>query len=56
MAKKKHDNKPGPEPDTLKIEGDWEKAAQKAMAKPKPPGGWPKPEKPPKPANDKPAT
>ncbi len=33
---------PGPEADTLRIEGDWEDAVKKALRKPPPPGGWPK--------------
>ena len=33
---------PGPKPDTLKIEGDWEGAVKKSLQKKKPPGGWPK--------------
>lgn len=32
---------PGPEPERFKIEGDWEDAVKKAMAKPKPDEGWP---------------
>ncbi|MDB5355309.1 MAG: hypothetical protein JWN24_1762 [Phycisphaerales bacterium] len=34
--------KPGPKPDTLKIEGNWEDAVKKSFAKKKPPEGWPK--------------
>ena len=34
--------KPGPKPDVLKIEGDWEAAVAKSFAKKKPAGGWPK--------------
>jgi hypothetical protein len=34
----------GPEPDRLKIEGDWTGAVAKAMKKKKPASGWPKPE------------
>ena len=40
--------KPGPEADTLKIEGDWEDAIKKALAKKRPATGWPKPKKAPK--------
>jgi len=36
----------GPKPDTLKIEGDWKDAVKTALAKKKPPAGWPKPPKP----------
>ena len=32
----------GPEPERLKIYGDWKEAVRIAMRKPKPPGGWPK--------------
>jgi hypothetical protein len=31
-----------PKPDTLKIEGDWEKAKKKSLEKKKPATGWPK--------------
>lgn len=34
--------KPGPEPERLNIEGDWEEAVKKAMRKKKPSKGWPK--------------
>ena len=33
---------PGPEPEVLKIVGDWKKAIKKALAKKKPQAGWPK--------------
>lgn len=33
--------KPGPEPERLKIEGDWEDAIKKALKTPRPPEGWP---------------
>jgi hypothetical protein len=32
----------GPEPDRLKLEGDWKKAVKKSLEKKKPDGGWPK--------------
>ena len=35
---------PGPEPERLKIEGDWEDAMKRAMEKPKPAEGWPDPD------------
>lgn len=35
-------SKPGPKPDTLKIEGDWQDAMKKSLGKKKPAGGWPK--------------
>ena len=46
-GKKKHKQyttrvKPGPKPEVLKIEGDWEEAVKIAMRKKKPKGGWPK--------------
>jgi hypothetical protein len=34
--------KPGPKPEVIKIEGDWEQAVKKSFAKKKPKGGWPK--------------
>ena len=34
--------KPGPKPDVLKIEGNWEAAVAKSFTKKKPAGGWPK--------------
>lgn len=34
--------KRGPQPDLLKIEGDWTKAVKKSLAKKKPAAGWPK--------------
>ena len=37
----KHKKKRGPKPDKLKINGDWEKALQKAVKKKKPEDGWP---------------
>ena len=33
---------PGPKPQTLKIEGDWQEAVKKSLAKKKPKEGWPK--------------
>jgi hypothetical protein len=32
----------GPKPKTLEIEGDWEEAVKKSLAKKKPSKGWPK--------------
>jgi hypothetical protein len=37
--------KRGPEPDRVKIEGNWETAVGKALAKKRPKEGWPPPEK-----------
>ena len=34
--------RPGPKPDLLKIEGDWEAAVKKSLEKKKPAEGWPK--------------
>jgi hypothetical protein len=33
---------PGPKPDLLKIDMDWEKAMKKSLEKKKPGDGWPK--------------
>jgi len=41
MARKKT-KPPGPEPETIKIEGDWKKAIKKALGKKRPEGGFPK--------------
>lgn len=37
----KSKRKPGPEPDHLKIDDDWEDAAKKAVKKERPKEGWP---------------
>jgi hypothetical protein len=37
--------KHGPEAQTVAIEGDWKDAIAKAMRKPRPLSGWPKPER-----------
>jgi hypothetical protein len=43
MAKSKAKRKPpGPEPETLKIEGNWKDAMRKLISKKKPASGWPK--------------
>lgn len=45
MAKTKPKRKkatPGPEPEVLKIEGDWWDAMKKSLAKKRPPGGRPR--------------
>jgi hypothetical protein len=34
--------KRGPQPDLLKIEGDWKSAVKKSLVKKKPVSGWPK--------------
>lgn len=36
--------KPGPKPERVKIEGNWEDAIDQALAKEKPKGGWPEPD------------
>jgi hypothetical protein len=33
---------PGPKPDTLKIEGNWQDAVKRSLQKKKPAEGWPK--------------
>jgi hypothetical protein len=33
---------PGPKPDLLKIDMDWQEAVKKSLQKKKPPEGWPK--------------
>lgn len=33
----------GPEPDRLKLEGNWKDLIAKALSKKRPPEGWPKP-------------
>jgi hypothetical protein len=45
MARKRQE-KPGPKPDRLKIEGDWREAMKKLVHKEKPTEGWPEQEKP----------
>jgi hypothetical protein len=34
--------KPGPKPDILKIDGNWQDAVKKSLQKKKPAQGWPK--------------
>jgi hypothetical protein len=44
-AKKKKPEKPkppGPQPDLLKIDGNWKDAVKKSFEKKKPAEGWPK--------------
>ena len=38
--------KPGPKPDRVKIDENWEDAVTKALKKKRPKSGWPKPDKP----------
>lgn len=42
MTKKPDKKKRGPKPDTLKIEGSWQGAVNKALKKKRPKEGWPK--------------
>ena len=42
MPKKSKISKRGPKPETLKIEGPWQKAVGKALKKKRPEKGWPK--------------
>jgi hypothetical protein len=49
MPKKKEPTKdkpapsaPGPKPDMLKIDYEWQQAIKKSLEKKKPPDGWPK--------------
>lgn len=45
MAKptiKRQRKPPGPEPEVLKIEGDWKEAMRKLISKKRPVNGWPK--------------
>lgn len=44
--------KPGPKPDRVKIDEDWEEAVRKALKKKRPKDGWPKPEDDPKPPKE----
>lgn len=41
MSKVKSKGKTGPEPERLKLEGDWEKLVTEALAKKRPESGWP---------------
>jgi hypothetical protein len=45
MPKKRKRHAPGPQPEVLKIEGDWKDAMRKLISKKRPESGWPKPEK-----------
>lgn len=42
MSKKAE--KPGPKPDSVSIDGDWDDAINKALLKQRPQKGWPNPE------------
>jgi len=41
---KKPRRPPGPQPEILKIQGNWKDAVKKALSVKKPVEGWPKPE------------
>jgi hypothetical protein len=41
-AQKRKRRNPGPEPEVLKIEGNWKDAMRKLISKKKPAEGWPK--------------
>lgn len=41
-TKRRPKRKTGPKPDVLKVEGDWQEAIKKSLAKKKPEDGWPK--------------
>lgn len=45
MTEKKPKKRTGPEPDRVKLSGDWEKAVATALAKKRPKEGWPEPQK-----------
>jgi hypothetical protein len=42
MGQKAQPRQPGPTADTLKLEGQWEKAVELALKKKPPSTGWPK--------------
>lgn len=44
MKTEKPSGKTGPEPERVKLKGDWQKSVGKALKKPRPIDGWPKPE------------
>ena len=52
MAKEQDKSQPGPDPDRLKIEGDWEEAVGRALEKKRPAEGWPEPPPPPRKKKD----
>jgi len=43
VKSKKEASKPGPKADVLVGQGDWESAVKTALARKRPPAGWPKP-------------
>jgi hypothetical protein len=45
MSSDRRRRKTGPKPERLKLRGDWEGLVGKALAKPRPSKGWPKPKK-----------
>jgi hypothetical protein len=46
MKAKKDKKRTGPEPDRVKLTGDWERAVEEALRKKRPAGGWPDDAKP----------
>lgn len=40
--KNREASKPGPQPESLRIEGDWKDAVKKSLQKQAPAAGWPK--------------
>ena len=57
MSKEPKPKKPGPDPERVKIEGDWfegnwEDAVEKAPGKKRPAEGWPDPKAEPEPEED----
>lgn len=44
MADQPERKQPGPEPERLKIDGDWEDAIRRALKVKRPPDGWPDPD------------
>jgi hypothetical protein len=38
-------SRPGPKPEVVKIEGDWQDGVKKALQKERPKSGWPNPSK-----------
>ena len=44
VSENKKIHKPGPKPERVKTDGDWQDAVKKALKKPRPKEGWPKPD------------
>jgi hypothetical protein len=45
QTKQSRTKKTGPQPERVKLEGNWKAAVKRALALPVPEGGWPKPPK-----------